>query len=784
MEPDKDSDATRIDQPKGERRIVVEGYQVLEKLGEGGFGAVYRARQFSPVRRDVALKVLHPGFDSGDIEARFKRERQALAVMDHPGIAKIFDAGRTEDGRSFFAMEYVDGVPVDAFCVGARLSVRERLGLFVDICRALQHAHAKGIIHRDIKPTNILVGLRDGAPAPVVIDFGVAKVARDAEWSRSFVTMDAPLVGTPAFMSPEHVSNRIDVDVRADIYSLGAVLYELLTETRPTDKPVEAKPPVEEVLRRVVDFEPPRPSVRLAALLAAQAARDADRARVDASIVRGDLDWMVMKAIAKNRDERYQTAAAFAEDIERWLEGRPVAARPPSAGYLAVRFARRHRAGIGAALAALLLLLSGTIGTTIGFLRARDARSAAEAAEGRAIKQRDEALKNADLARSINTFLNDDLLGALAPEALGTDVSMRDALEVAAKRLEDRPEARPEVDIALRITIGRTFARIGRIDRGAPFVEDAAERARKLLPEADPLAASAVHELAEIRQFQARYDVAYAGFEAAKALRVRASGPNDADTLRSEYGAIACLSEMRKNDEAALRIDRLLAVCRERLGPNDRLTIKAMRGRALILTDLQKLAEAADGLKEALDAAVRAFGEGDLLAFQLMADLSVCLADLGRFDESEALFRRSEAAGRKGFGDEHPTVLVHLARRAHFLLKRGDAAAAEPLMRRAADGLARNLGGAHPLTVTVASGLCRILGALKRWNDAIDRARLLVGAIDAAASPPRLRADVRIMLADVCEAAGRAEEAAAARREAAEFAATAPDPVEKAGEKH
>jgi WD40 repeat protein/tRNA A-37 threonylcarbamoyl transferase component Bud32 len=348
-------------------------YKLLEMIGEGGCGVVYVAEQLEPVRRRVALKVVKLGMDTKQVMARFEAERQALALMDHPHIAKVFDAGATDAGRPYFVMELVRGVRITQFCDERQLSLRERLDLFMQVCRAIQHAHQKGIIHRDIKPSNILVTLTDGVPVPKVIDFGIAKATAGRLTEQTLITMFEQFLGTPAYMSPEQADVRgEDIDTRSDIYSLGAVLYELLTGRTPFESETLLKWGIEEFVLTLRDVEPPRPSTRLGALAAADLNKVAQSQHSEpAKLVpglRGDLDWIVMKCLEKDRTRRYDTANGLAMDIQRYLSGEAVVAAPPSTAYRMRKFVRRHRVGVIAASLVALVLVLGVIGTTGGML--------------------------------------------------------------------------------------------------------------------------------------------------------------------------------------------------------------------------------------------------------------------------------------------------------------------------------------------------------------------------------------------------------------------------------
>ncbi len=383
---------------------VIGPYKLFEPIGEGGFGIVYMAEQQSPVRRRVALKIIKPGMDTRQVLARFEAERQALAMMDHPNIARAFDAGETKSGRPYFVMELVRGVPITEYCDRNNVSVNDRLELFIQVCLAVQHAHQKGIIHRDIKPSNVLVTLHDGRPVPKIIDFGVAKAINQQLTEKTLFTRFAEMIGTPLYMSPEQAEmTSLDVDTRSDIYSLGVLLYELLTGETPFDRKRLSKASFDEIRRIIREEEPLKPSTRLSTMgeartvVAARRGSDPGRLR---QMLRGDLDWIVMKALEKDRTRRYDTASGFADDVRRYLEHRPVEARRASALYRLRRFARRNRVAFMTASLVLAALVIGLVGAIGQLLRARIAEASAqeELDEKSKLVLQLVALRNAEIA--------------------------------------------------------------------------------------------------------------------------------------------------------------------------------------------------------------------------------------------------------------------------------------------------------------------------------------------------------------------------------------------------
>jgi serine/threonine protein kinase/tetratricopeptide (TPR) repeat protein len=373
---------------------MIGRYKLLQRIGEGGFGVVYMAEQIEPVQRKVALKIIKAGMDTREVVARFEAERQALALMDHPNIARVLDAGATEAGRPYFVMELVNGMPITEYCDREQLSTTERLELFIKVCHAVQHAHQKGIIHRDLKPNNVLVTLHDGEPVPKVIDFGIAKALGQKLTEKTLFTAFQHMIGTPAYMSPEQAQlSGLDVDTRSDIYSLGVLLYELLTGVTPFDAETLRQAALDEIRRMIRDTEPAKPSTRLQTL----GVRLNDIAKLRHTephaltrLVRGDLDWIVMKALEKDRRRRYETPDAFASDVARHLSNEPVLASSPSVPYLVGKFARRHKAGLVAAATLSVLLLAGAGVSTWQAVRA----TRAERTQSLLRRQAEEAREN------------------------------------------------------------------------------------------------------------------------------------------------------------------------------------------------------------------------------------------------------------------------------------------------------------------------------------------------------------------------------------------------------
>jgi serine/threonine protein kinase len=372
--------------------MIIGSYKLLQKLGEGGMGTVWIAEQSQPVKRRVALKLIKAGMDSTLVLQRFESERQALALMDHQNIAKVLEAGATPQGRPYFAMELIKGIPITKYCDQGHLTMRQRLELFIPVCQAVQHAHQKGVIHRDLKPSNVLIALYDGKPVSKVIDFGIAKATSQTA-ERMIYTEVGQLVGTLEYMAPEQAQlNNFDVDTRSDIYSLGVLLYELLTGTTPLEKHRFKEAAGDEIRRIIREEEPPCPSTRLSSrmtLPSLAAGRHTEPARLT-KLVRGELDWIVMKSLEKDRSRRYETASGFAMDIQRYLAGEPVLAVPPSTTYRLRKFASKHRAALMTGVALALLLVAGVAVSVWQAVRATRAETAARLAE-QALRQAQQA---------------------------------------------------------------------------------------------------------------------------------------------------------------------------------------------------------------------------------------------------------------------------------------------------------------------------------------------------------------------------------------------------------
>ena len=493
---------------------MIGRYKLMEKLGEGGCGVVYIADQSEPVRRRVALKLIKLGMDTRQVIARFEAERQALALMDHSNIARVFDAGTTETGRPFFVMELVRGIKITEHCDRSQLATEERLKLFIQVCQAVQHAHQKGVIHRDLKPANVLVTLHDGMPVPKVIDFGIAKaVSQQRLTDKTIYTAFEQFIGTPAYMSPEQAEmSGLDIDTRSDIYSLGVLLYELLTGRTPFDEKTLMQAGLDRMRQIIREQEPPRPSTRLSTLADADLTTIAQNRQSEAPrllhTVRGDLDWIVMKCLEKDRERRYETANGLAMDIQRHLNNEPVLARPPSRLYEFQKTVRRHKFGFAAAAGLIAVLAIGVLLSTWQAVRAVKAERLATQQRLRAEQEAERADLNAQAEKAqreraeAETQKVRDVLAFIQTmftstgNAYADKVTVLQMLDWGGAGVREKFKNQPKVSAAVQYSIGYCYSKIGRWDTAAGFLEDSLKLRVESLGYLDPETLDTAAELA------------------------------------------------------------------------------------------------------------------------------------------------------------------------------------------------------------------------------------------------------------------------------------------------
>jgi eukaryotic-like serine/threonine-protein kinase len=585
--------------------FMIGSYRLFQKLGEGGMGEVWLAEQTKPIHRTVAVKLIKAGMDTNAVVARFESERQALALMDHDSIARVFEAGSTAEGRPYFVMEYVSGTPITAYCDKHRLALRERLQLFITVCEGVQHAHQKAIIHRDLKPSNILVALQDDKAVPKIIDFGLAKAMAQRLTERTMYTELGFMVGTPGYMSPEQANmTERNVDTRTDVYSLGVILYELLVGALPHSAEELRKAGFEGMLRKIRDEDPPRPSTKIRTLGEESRALAVKRKEEPESLarhLRGDLDWITMKALEKDRARRYGSPSDLAADLARHLRDDPVLASPPSAAYRAKKFARRHRFGVSVSATAVVLLL--------GF-------AATMAIQARRIaKERDRANLEAKTSQRVTEFMTNMFNVSTPSESRGNSITVREILDKASREMDSELSQDPVLKARMMDTVGNVYGSLGLFSESETLLKKAAEIRRSIL------------------------------------------GPEHPDTLFTMRHLAATLGDNGRAAEAEKINHQVLEAQRRVLGPRNPETIKTMANLAGNLHNLGRFAEAEQGSREALDLGRVVLGPENWITLQIASSLSYTLTSEGKYAEAEKLERESLEIERRALGPDHPVVI-------------------------------------------------------------------------------------------------------------------------------
>jgi tetratricopeptide (TPR) repeat protein len=624
--------------------------------------------------------------DSAHVIARFEAERQALALMDHPNIAKVLDAGTTEAGRPFFVMELVKGIPLTKFCDQERLTPRERLELFIPVCQAVQHAHQKGIIHRDLKPSNVLIALYDGKPVPKVIDFGVAKATAQKLTERTMFTEVGQIIGTLEYMAPEQAElNNLDIDTRADVYSLGVLLYELLTGSPPFTGQQLRSAAFTEMLRLIREVEPPKPSTKLSSseeLPSIAAKRKLEPAKLT-RLVQGELDWIVMKALEKDRGRRYETANGLARDIERYLHDEAVEACPPRAGYRLWKFARKHKKALGTAVAFAGLLLLG-IGVSIWqAVRATHAEAHAKANEQQARASEAET-------KTVLQFFQDKVLAAGGPEGteggLGKDVTLRKAVDAAIPEIASAFQDQPLVEASIRTVLGNTYKRLGEYELAIQHLERARTLWQLKLGPEHPDTLTSMHGLADAYRETDKLDLALPLCQETLKLRTIKLGPEHPETLDS-MGLLACVYlDLWRTDQALQLFKETLELAKTKLRPGHPSTIRLMHETANAYQDAGKWDQALQLYAETIKLSQASLGEKHYLTLSSTNNLAFLWARQGQYDQAEALFVKVLELERSAMGNVHYCTLQTMANLGEVYQKREQFDKAEKLLRECLAG--------------------------------------------------------------------------------------------------
>jgi eukaryotic-like serine/threonine-protein kinase len=685
-------------------QLFAERFQLVRKLGEGGMGQVWLADQTSPVRRQVALKLIKAGMYDEAVVQRFQAERQSLAIMDHPAIAKVFDAGTTPQGQPYFVMEYVPGLPITEYCDGKKLKIRDRLELFIQVCEGVQHAHQKAIIHRDLKPANILVVEVDGRPAPRIIDFGLAKATTPQVEGESLFTQLGHFVGTPGFMSPEQADPRVqkgvqdgvqDIDTRTDVYSLGVVLYVLLAGLQPFETKQRQKPPLDEWLRKLREEDPPSPSNKVSTT------RDTSSATAEArgtepkqlvNLLRGDLDWITMKALEKDRARRYGTPSELAADIRGYLDNRPVAARPASAGYRLRKYVRRHRVTVGVA-AGLVLLLAG-----FSVLQALQLRRITRERD-RANQERDRANRERDRATRITDFMTGMFKVSDPNLARGNSVTAREILDKASNDMSTGLAKDPDAQSQMMQVMANTYSNLGLYARAHELAQSALNARLSLHGPDDPETLKSMAKLGSILLREGHYPEAEKLERQALAGERRIPGADPSLTIET-MGYLAYIQlKQGRYDDAEKLLREAIEVGTRRLGSEDPQVLQATSFLGMALLDQARYVEAEQDFRLLLDVERRVLGPDDPRTLTTIGNLAIVVENQGRFAEAESLYRDVLAAQGRVYGPGNAATAFTMENLADLLIRQGRPADAEKLSREALAIRLRVHGPEHPDTL-------------------------------------------------------------------------------------
>ncbi len=768
LTPELEAELARLKPEEEGDRIA--NYKLLQEIGEGGFGTVWMAEQTAPVVRRVALKIIKLGMDTHEVIGRFEQERQALALMDHPNIAKVFDAGATQFGRPFFVMELVKGIPITQYCDEAGLGTRERLALFGDVCSAIQHAHQKGIIHRDIKPSNVMVTLYADKPVVKVIDFGIAKATQSKLTDKTLFTRFEQFIGTPVYMSPEQAAlSAVDIDTRSDIYALGILLYELLTGKPPFDAKSLASAGYEEMRRIIREVEPPKPSSRLSTVAGEERTVIAKARHIDPEkinrLVEPDLDWIVMKAIEKDRTRRYETANGLAADLKRFLADEPVSATPPSVGYQFRKFARRNKAALRVAAVIAAVLVAATAVSVWQAVSATNARKETAKTLLQVSTERDAKEVARQDAEAISTFLA-EVFQSPDPARDGRTITVAETLDKAAKKLDTDLATQPKQRAKLQQTLGSTYVALGLARQAIPLQEKARDYYLATFGIEHPDTLKALQNMATFYSAAGRLDEAIKLREEIMPLIRKVRGPEHSSTLAAVTNLAVSYSRADRLDEALTLQEEVLTLSRKTKGPEHPDTLTAMHNLAVTYRIAGRKGEALKLSEELLNTYRRASGPEHPDTIIAMANLASSFEAAGRRDEALKLNEEALPLSRKVNGPEHRVTLVAMTNLALSFAEMERLPEAIALQEQVLPLSRKVLGPEDPDTLGAMTNLALSYNAAGRLPEAfaLQEQSLAIKRRVLPPNHPFLAVAIQNM-ADLCEKTGRTEEAAKLRAE-------------------
>jgi len=702
-----DFEVTNIELDDGGSLPKIAHYRILQKVGEGGMGEVYEAEQEQPIRRKVALKVIKHGMDTKSVVARFESERQALAMMDHASIAKVYEAGVTQHGRPYFAMEFVQGIPVTEHCDRARLNTPDRLKLFIQACEGVQHAHQKAIIHRDLKPSNVLVAIQDGRAVPKIIDFGVAKATAQRLTDKTMFTELGQLIGTPEFMSPEQADmTGQNIDTRTDVYALGAMLYVLLVGALPFESKALRQAGFDELRRRIREVDPPRPSTRFGTLGSESEVSAKMRGTNPTSLtsqLKGDLDWIVMKALEKDRTRRYGSPNELAADIRRHLEHQPVLASPPSTLYRMRKFVRRHRVGVASAAALLIVLVAFAVDRTV---QAR-----------RIAVERDRASQEAATSRFVSDFMVGLFQVSDPSESRGNRITAREILDVGAETIRDELADRPLVQARLMSTMGDVYTGLGLFGQALPLLEESLA-IREMAGSDDPELAATARSLAILLVKTGQMDRARPLFLQALEIRERAFGPDHPDVAQSLSNLGRFLHFASEYEEALPLLQRALGIRRRVLGPDHPDVAKDMNNVGAVLLSTGDYERALPMFEQSVAIYEKVLEPNHPDLASSMNNLATALSRTGDPVRARDLYERTLALQEKVKGADHPDVATALNNLASLIKDSGDLDGARARYERALTIQRSALGPSHPDVAMSLNNLAELERAAGSYTEA------------------------------------------------------------------